>query len=122
MKYEVSKIFSVASIACLFTDLNGVNAFVPLSGRAAVRVERGSNLSPLMALPFAERKPEVRNFERDWTFSEDNGDIYEAKGKMKAKIFLPEEGKVKGCVFFMHGFSQFTLAYRDTLFRSKTKD
>jgi len=53
--------------------------------------------------------------ERDWTFKRDNGEEYKASGKMNLKVFYPNEPTIKGCAFFMHGFSQYPKAYRKTL-------
>mmetsp|Transcript_22892 Transcript_22892/g.63562 ORF Transcript_22892/g.63562 Transcript_22892/m.63562 type:complete len:397 (+) Transcript_22892:83-1273(+) len=48
----------------------------------------------------------VKNVERNWNF-----DGYEAQGEFSADLFIPEDGKIKGCAFFMHGFSQYPVAY-----------
>jgi len=52
----------------------------------------------------------VEDIERTWTFND-----YEAKGEFSVDLFVPENGNVKGCAFFMHGFSQYPIAYRKTL-------
>jgi len=52
----------------------------------------------------------VKDIERDWTY-----DGYKAEGDMSVDLFLPGSSKIKGCVFFMHGFSQYPVAYRKTL-------
>mmetsp|Transcript_872 Transcript_872/g.1065 ORF Transcript_872/g.1065 Transcript_872/m.1065 type:complete len:317 (-) Transcript_872:251-1201(-) len=52
----------------------------------------------------------VKNIERNWRFEE-----YEAKGEFSADLFIPEDGKIKGCAFFMHGFSQYPVAYYSML-------
>lgn len=63
-------------------------------------------------------RPTTKRIERDWTYVDDNGDEYKSSGRFKVKVFVPEDGtKVKGCAFFMHGFSQYTKAYSDTLQR-----
>ena len=51
----------------------------------------------------------VRNIEREWTYED-----YTADGEFSVDLFLPD-GDVKGVVFFMHGFSQYPIAYRSTL-------
>lgn len=58
----------------------------------------------------------VKNIEREWTWGNDKDDDghYIAQGEFSADVFIPE-GKIKGCVFFMHGFSQYPIAYRKTL-------
>ncbi len=48
----------------------------------------------------------VRNIERDWEF-----DGYTADGEFSADLFLPENKEIKGCAFFMHGFTQYPVAY-----------
>lgn len=53
---------------------------------------------------------------RDWSF-----DGYTATGEMTADFFLPEVGGIKGCAFFMHGFSQYPIAYCNTLQKSANK-
>ena len=68
-----------------------------------------SSINPLFA------EPESIKIKRDWEYEDDNGDVYKSSGRMTIKVFLPEEGDVKGCVYFMHGFSQYTEAYEDTL-------
>lgn len=52
----------------------------------------------------------VKNIERDWTWED-----YTATGEFSCDLFVPENGQVKGCAFFMHGFSQYPVAYRKTL-------
>lgn len=52
----------------------------------------------------------VKNIERDWTWED-----YTASGEFSCDLFVPENGQVKGCAFFMHGFSQYPVAYRKTL-------
>jgi len=52
----------------------------------------------------------VTNIERDWTWED-----YTATGDFSCDLFVPENGQVKGCAFFMHGFSQYPVAYRKTL-------
>jgi len=52
----------------------------------------------------------VKNIEREWS----DGD-FKADGEFSADLFLPEEKEIKGCAFFMHGFSQYPVAYRQTL-------
>lgn len=42
-------------------------------------------------------------------------DRTDGKGDFKADVILPEDGEVKGMAFFMHGFSQYPKAYRETL-------
>jgi hypothetical protein len=53
----------------------------------------------------------IKSIERDWTW----GDDYKAKGEFSVDLFVPEDRCVKGCAFFMHGFSQYPIAYRGTL-------
>lgn len=48
----------------------------------------------------------VRNIERDWEF-----DGYTADGEFVADLFLPENKEITGCAFFMHGFTQYPIAY-----------
>jgi hypothetical protein len=57
---------------------------------------------------------QIKNIERDWTWKEEGAEDYVAEGDFKIDAFIPE-GKVKGCVFFMHGFSQYPVAYKETL-------
>lgn len=52
----------------------------------------------------------VKNIERDWTWED-----YTATDEFSCDLFVPENGQVKGCAFFMHGFSQYPVAYRKTL-------
>lgn len=52
----------------------------------------------------------VKNIERNWSF-----DNYKADGEFSVDLFYPENKQVKGCAFFMHGFSQYPIAYRKTL-------
>ena len=57
-----------------------------------------------------------KNIERKWSF-----EGYESSGEMTVDFFLPEDGMVKGCAFFMHGFSQYPEAYCTTLKRAADK-
>jgi len=59
----------------------------------------------------------VKGIKRDWTW----GDDYKAKGEFDVDLFVPEDGIVKGCAFFMHGFSQYPIAYRGTLKEAANK-
>lgn len=54
-----------------------------------------------------------KKIKRDWSF-----DGYTATGEMTVDFFLPEVGEIKGCAFFMHGFSQYPIAYCNTLQKS----
>jgi hypothetical protein len=56
----------------------------------------------------------IRNIERDWTF-----EGFEGTRSIPVDLFIPENEKPKGCVFFMHGFSQYPIAYRKTLKKLK---
>lgn len=51
-------------------------------------------------------KVPVTNIERNWVF-----DGYEADGEFSAELFLPENSEIKGIAFFLHGFSQYPVAY-----------
>ena len=106
MKFGIANIFAL-------TVATSVSAFSPLSSNLIASnkpsVGGRSSISPLSA------KPQRRKIERDWTYTDENGETYEAGGKLEVKVFLPDDGNVKGCVFFMHGFSQYTKAYQDTL-------
>lgn len=53
----------------------------------------------------------AKNIERDWNVGD-----YKADGAFTADVIIPD-GEVKGCAFFMHGFSQFPKAYMKTLKR-----
>lgn len=57
-----------------------------------------------------------KTIERNWSF-----EGYESSGEMTVDFFLPEDGVVKGCAFFMHGFSQYPEAYCTTLKRAADK-
>lgn len=62
----------------------------------------------------------VKNIERDWTWYDETYGEYDAEGEFSVDLFLPlnnNNGKkeIKGCAFFMHGFSQYPIAYRETL-------
>eukprot|EP00565_Helicotheca_tamesis_P002628 CAMPEP_0185728384 /NCGR_PEP_ID=MMETSP1171-20130828/3744_1 /TAXON_ID=374046 /ORGANISM="Helicotheca tamensis, Strain CCMP826" /LENGTH=395 /DNA_ID=CAMNT_0028397091 /DNA_START=33 /DNA_END=1220 /DNA_ORIENTATION=- len=53
----------------------------------------------------------VKGIERDWSV-----DDFTADGEFSVDLFLPEDrNEIKGCAFFMHGFSQYPVAYRQTL-------
>lgn len=52
----------------------------------------------------------VKNIEREWSVGD-----FTSEGDFNVNLFVPEDGKVKGCAFFMHGFSQYPVAYRQTL-------
>jgi len=41
----------------------------------------------------------VKNIERDWSFED-----FEGCGEFSVNLIVPEDRKVKGCAFFMHGF------------------
>jgi hypothetical protein len=120
------KSFRINTLFFLCYHLNDVSAFSPISPTTLVSMKpsstrngqvpssmsgrRTSSINPLFA-----RNPKTEKIERTWECKEENGDLYEAGGKMTVKVFLPEEGDVKGCVYFMHGFSQYTEAYSDSL-------
>jgi len=55
----------------------------------------------------------VKDIQRDWSFED-----YEAEGEFSADVFVPADGQIKGCAFFMHGFSQYPVAYYETLIES----
>lgn len=64
------------------------------------------------------KQPQRKTIVRDWTYTEDDGNIYQSKGNVQIKVFLPRSvTSPRGCVFFMHGFSQLTIAYQKTLMR-----
>jgi len=105
MKSGISKVI----ISCLLLSMLSVTWVV-------LHVDSFSILSDNKKLSNDHsRKPIRKMIDRDWTYVNDNGSIYHGKGEMKVNIFLPKDGIIKGCVFFMHGFSQFTLAYEKTL-------
>lgn len=53
----------------------------------------------------------ITSIKRDWTWGSD----YAADGEFDVSLFIPEDGEIKGCAFFMHGFSQYPIAYSETL-------
>jgi len=57
-----------------------------------------------------KRVGDIKSVDRDWTFL---GDTV-TKGEIKVNVIYPDT-KAKGAVFFMHGFSQYPVAYADTL-------
>lgn len=83
-----------------------------------------SSRAKVTSVPDLEKKDENgtllrtprKKIERDWTF-----DGYESFGEMTVDFFLPEDGEVKGCAFFMHGFSQYPEAYCSTLKKAADK-
>lgn len=117
------KSYRINALLFLSCHLSDVSAFSPISPNivsmkpsltsrlsTSSGIERGaSSINPLFA------KPKTKKIERTWEYEEENGDLYKAGGEMEVKVFLPERGDVKGCVYFMHGFSQYTEAYSDTL-------
>mmetsp|Transcript_28474 Transcript_28474/g.59653 ORF Transcript_28474/g.59653 Transcript_28474/m.59653 type:complete len:429 (-) Transcript_28474:52-1338(-) len=111
--------------------LTNTHAFVAPAGPSAFKTDRDPSLSAFKDLisfgktaAAVRSMPEllgidkdgntvripVKNIERDWSF-----DDYEATGEFSTNLFLPKDRKVKGCAFFMHGFSQYPIAYRQTL-------
>ena len=115
----------------LATVVTNADAFMSPAGPSALKADRDSSLSafgklvsfgktaaavrsmPDLLGTDKDGKPvrvPVKNIERDWSF-----DDYEATGEFSANLFLPEDRKIKGCAFFMHGFSQYPIAYRQTL-------
>eukprot|EP00957_Ditylum_brightwellii_P066649 5057945-Ditylum_brightwellii.AAC.1 len=48
----------------------------------------------------------VKNIKRNWSFQN-----YKTKGEFSADLFIPKDGKINGCVFFMYGFFQCPIAY-----------
>ena len=62
-------------------------------------------------------RPTTKKVSRNWIYVDNKGEETIGKGKITVKVFLPEDESkaVKGCAFFMHGFSQYTKAYSDTL-------
>jgi hypothetical protein len=63
----------------------------------------------------------VKNIAREWTYTDEKtGEEYIAEGEFSVDAFIPD-GKVKGCAFFMHGFSQYPIAYRETLTQAADK-
>lgn len=106
-------LFKSLIVASAFLLKDSVNAFstLPLYARSKASVSSTS-------LSFKGGRPTTKKIERDWTYVNDKGEEYQSKGKINVKVFLPEDGsKIKGCAFFMHGFSQYTKAYSDTLQR-----
>jgi len=113
MKYGIINLFSIAATATLTSQPIGTFGFAPLTSSQISR-----RPSPLSATKFQVLSDKGgvkrRKIERDWTYIEDDGTEYKSKGDIEAYVFLPE-GKIEGCAIFMHGFSQYTLAYRETL-------
>ena len=83
-----------------------------------------SSMPKVTSMPDLEKKDDDgillrtprKKIERDWTF-----DGFESSGEMTVDFFLPEDGNVKGCAFFMHGFSQYPEAYCSTLKKAADK-
>jgi len=132
MKVGIEKFLAVttatASLVIFCSGNYQANAFSPLrtsssplsrridgSKRSIVEKGAGVLLDEGLFLRKNKNGIESRKIQREWTYIEDDGTEYHGKGKFEVKVFLPETGKVKGCALFMHGFSQNTLAYQDTL-------
>lgn len=120
---------SVNIVANLFFILNQVNSFSPTTTQQIIKrnfiSERPTSKYDPLTLPLRlsaksndesrrETRPQTITLDRDWTYIEENGDIYKGKGSIEVKIFQPNND-IKGHVFFMHGFSQYTEAYSNTL-------
>ena len=60
---------------------------------------------------------EIKQIDRTWTWTDDNGEEFIPDGEIEMDVFYPEgsSSKPKGAVFFMHGFSQYPVAYEKTL-------
>ncbi len=118
---------SVNIVANLFFILNQVNCFSPKTTQQIIKrnfiSERPTSKYDLLPLRLSAKsndesrrktRPQTKRVDRDWTYVEENGDIYKGKGSIEVKIFQPNND-IKGYVFFMHGFSQYTEAYCNIL-------
>jgi hypothetical protein len=114
MKVTLQNILTFAATSSLIVAQTAAFAPIP-SNTPSLIVSRGSSST---TTSLAAKRPIKTKVQRDWSYTEENGDTYEADGDISLKVFLPENGeKVKGCAFFMHGFSQYTTAYSETLQR-----
>mmetsp|Transcript_21303 Transcript_21303/g.31984 ORF Transcript_21303/g.31984 Transcript_21303/m.31984 type:complete len:383 (+) Transcript_21303:110-1258(+) len=124
MKFGINNLLVTLTTTTTLIALHaiGSDAFSPLTPSQITR--KPGAAAPLSATNFdvlSDRGGvKRRRIEREWTYTEDDGTEYEGKGKFETYVFLPE-GEVKGCAVFMHGFSQYTLAYRETLLRVAKK-
>lgn len=99
------------------TFMVGIDAFF-------VGQSPASSIAKVTSMPDLEKKDDDgillrtprKKIERDWTF-----EGFESSGEMTVDFFLPEDRKVKGCAFFMHGFSQYPEAYCNTLKKAADK-
>ena len=128
------KAYTALSIVSL---LAGTNAFIinkhvvsrPPAPRILSHMTSFLQMIELSSTPDEEELDEegnvmripVKNIKRDWTWTK--GDIvYKADGEFDVDLFLNEDPKkIKGVAFFMHGFSQYPIAYRNTLKKAAEK-
>ena len=115
---------SVLSFLCLASVATNAYAFVSPVTSSAMKGDRDSSLNLLgkaykvaaMANILGKDKEgnvisvPVKNIERDWSF-----EGFEGSGEFSVNLIVPEDRKVKGCAFFMHGFSQYPVAYHQML-------
>jgi len=97
-KFAAAKIDSSLN---LFDDLGKAGKV----GKTAFKVKKAADLLGKDKDGNVIRVP-VKDIERDWIF-----DGFKAEGDFSVDLFLPEDQEIKGCAFFMHGFSQYPVAY-----------
>lgn len=112
---KLTGISNILALVATSSLTHQAGAFAPLQASQITTKPSSAGRSLSSDPLFLLGGPDKKKIERDWTTIDANGEEYVSKGSMKTKIFLPEEGKVKGCAFFMHGFSQYTAAYEGTL-------
>lgn len=120
------------SFLCLVSALTNADAFVsPAASSSATNFDRDPSLNDLLdgfnvfrtayqvkqAADLVgkdrsgnEIRVPVTDIERNWEFEGFTG-----TGEFSADLFVPDNGEVKGCAFFMHGFSQYPVAYYEML-------
>lgn len=101
------------SLLCLGSTLANASGFVSPGASPPMNIARDPSL--MLDLFGKDRngnviRVPVKNIERDWNF-----EGIEGTGKFSAQLFMPEDGEIRGCAFFMHGFSQYPVAYYETL-------
>lgn len=118
------------SFLCLASAITNADAFVSPASSSATTVGRDLSLNLFGIAKTAYKVKQgvdrigkdsegnvirvpVKDIQRDWSFED-----YEAEGEFSADVFVPADGKIKGCAFFMHGFSQYPVAYYETLMES----
>jgi hypothetical protein len=121
MKFGLKQILAITATTSLVYRADQADAFSPLplnqiSTKPSSIV--GGQQSTMVTSSTLMGKPITKRIDRDWTYvDEGTNEEYKGEGKITLKVFLPKDGKVKGCAFFMHGFSQYTKAYSESLER-----